>query len=47
MELGIAAGVFIIILLEVSRYLRSVKKNQEEIQDLKTRITRLENLLEE
>lgn len=45
MELGIISGLVIILILEVSRYFRSIRKNNDDIQELKNRITALENQL--
>lgn len=45
MELGIISGLVIILFLEASRYLRSVKKNKNDIQELKDRMSEIENLL--
>lgn len=45
MELGIISGLTIILLLETSRYFRSIKKDNNDIQELKDRISHMENLL--
>lgn len=45
MELGIIAGLTIVLILEIARSFRTVKKNNDDIQELKDRISNLENLL--
>lgn len=45
MELGIFASLMIILFLEAARYLRTIKKNNNEIKELKDRIAELETLL--
>lgn len=45
MELGIFASLIIILYLEAARYFRTIKKNDNEIKELKNRIADLENSL--
>jgi len=45
MELGIIAGLTIILVLETARSFRTVKKNDNEIKELRDRISNLEKLL--
>lgn len=45
MELGIIAGLTIIVVLEMLRYFRTNKKNKNDIQELKDKISNLEKLL--
>ena len=45
MELGIFASLIIILFLEAARYLRTIKKNNNEIKELRERIADLENSL--
>jgi len=45
MELGIIAGLAIILLLELSRSFRTIKKHNNDIQELRDRISNLENSL--
>lgn len=47
MELGIAAGVILILTLEFLRSVRMIRNNREEITRLEKRIMELENLLKE
>jgi|JTFO01.1.fsa_nt_gb hypothetical protein len=45
MELGIVAGLTIILLLELSRSIRTIKKNNNDILELRDRISKLESSL--
>ncbi len=45
MELGIFLSLITILFLEAARYLRTIKKNNNEIKELKGRIAELETLL--
>jgi len=45
MELGIFASLIIILFLEAARYLRTIKRNNNEIKELRERIADLENSL--
>lgn len=47
MELGIAAGVILILALEFLRSARMIRRNNEEIRRLERRIMELENLVKE
>lgn len=47
MELGIAAGVILILALEFLRSARMIRRNNEEIRSLERRIMELENLVKE
>ncbi|MBO1264952.1 hypothetical protein J3A84_07915 [Proteiniclasticum sp. SCR006] len=47
MELGIAAGVILILTLEFLRSVRMIRSNREEIRRLERRIMELENLVKE
>lgn len=47
MELGIAAGVILILTLEFLRSVRMIRRNNEEIRRLERRIMELENLVKE
>jgi hypothetical protein len=47
MELGIAAGVILILTLEFLRSVRLIRSNREEIRRLERRIMELENLVKE
>ncbi len=43
MGIGIAAGIVIILYLELSRHFRLTKKNNLEIKELKDKLSKLEN----
>lgn len=45
MELGIISGLTIIVVLEILRYYRTTKKNNNDIQELKDKISNLEKSL--
>lgn len=45
MALGIAAGLSIIVFLEITRHLRMIKRNNDEIVELKRKIAQLEDSL--
>jgi len=47
MELGIAAGVILILTLEFLRSVRMIRNNREEITRLEKRIMELESLVKE
>ncbi|MFH5836550.1 hypothetical protein ACHAL6_10800 [Proteiniclasticum sp. C24MP] len=47
MELGIAAGVILILTLEFLRSARMIRRNNEEIIRLQSRVTELEKQINE
>ena len=47
MESGLTVALIIILILEMLRYFRLFKRNIKDIDELKERVTHLENIIKE